>query len=127
MASKRNNTPEFRTYISLFSSAGIGCYGFKLESFECIATILLTSSQHRQKAHPNGNTQIINRDYQYMCLLAKSRTIEQSLIKGSDFYRKEAFVHVINVGFDLDDLFYLPNDSSFAQIRDYIINYYSSH
>ncbi len=26
------------TYISLFSSAGIGCYGFKLEGFECIAT-----------------------------------------------------------------------------------------
>ena len=27
-----------RTYISLFSSAGIGCYGFKMEGFECIAT-----------------------------------------------------------------------------------------
>ena len=26
------------TYISLFSSAGVGCYGFKLEGFECIAT-----------------------------------------------------------------------------------------
>ena len=25
-------------YISLFSSAGIGCYGFKLEGFDCIAT-----------------------------------------------------------------------------------------
>ncbi|WFQ90683.1 type II restriction modification system adenine/cytosine DNA methyltransferase subunit [Mycoplasma feriruminatoris] len=30
-----NNKP---TYISLFSSAGVGCYGFKLEDFECIAT-----------------------------------------------------------------------------------------
>ena len=26
------------TYISLFSSAGVGCYGFKMEGFECIAT-----------------------------------------------------------------------------------------
>ena len=26
------------TYISLFSSAGIGCYGFKTEGFECVAT-----------------------------------------------------------------------------------------
>lgn len=26
------------TYISLFSSAGVGCYGFKMENFECIAT-----------------------------------------------------------------------------------------
>ena len=30
-----NNKP---TYISLFSSAGIGCYGFTMEGFECIAT-----------------------------------------------------------------------------------------
>jgi DNA (cytosine-5)-methyltransferase 1 len=27
-----------KTYISLFSSAGIGCYAFKLEGFDCIAT-----------------------------------------------------------------------------------------
>lgn len=27
-----------KTYISLFSSAGIGCYGFKKAGFECIAT-----------------------------------------------------------------------------------------
>lgn len=26
------------TYISLFSSAGVGCYGFKLNDFDCIAT-----------------------------------------------------------------------------------------
>ena len=26
------------TYISLFSSAGVGCYGFKMHGFECIAT-----------------------------------------------------------------------------------------
>lgn len=29
------------TYISLFSSGGIGCYGFKLENYECIATVEL--------------------------------------------------------------------------------------
>ena len=26
------------TYISLFSGAGVGCYGFKQNGFECIAT-----------------------------------------------------------------------------------------
>ena len=26
------------TYISLFSSAGVGCYGFKEVGFKCIAT-----------------------------------------------------------------------------------------
>lgn len=27
-----------KTYITLFSSAGVGCYGFKMNDFECIAT-----------------------------------------------------------------------------------------
>ncbi len=31
-------TAEKPTYISLFSSAGVGCYGFKLEKFDCVAT-----------------------------------------------------------------------------------------
>lgn len=29
------------TYISLFSSAGVGCYGFKQENYNCIATVEL--------------------------------------------------------------------------------------
>ncbi|MBR2339373.1 MAG: DNA cytosine methyltransferase [Clostridia bacterium] len=29
---------EKLTYISLFSSAGVGCYGFKMENFNCVAT-----------------------------------------------------------------------------------------
>lgn len=32
---KRNGT---LTYVSLFSCAGVGCYGFKSEGFECVAT-----------------------------------------------------------------------------------------
>lgn len=30
-----------KTYVSLFSSAGIGCYGFKEAGFSCIATVEL--------------------------------------------------------------------------------------
>lgn len=30
-----------RTYVSLFSSAGVGCYGFKQEHFYCVATVEL--------------------------------------------------------------------------------------
>ena len=37
MANK-NLTNKKLSYISLFSSAGVGCYGFKQEDFECIAT-----------------------------------------------------------------------------------------
>jgi DNA (cytosine-5)-methyltransferase 1 len=32
---------NIQTYISLFSGAGIGCYGFKQEGFHCIATVEL--------------------------------------------------------------------------------------
>lgn len=35
METKSRNRP---TYISLFSSAGVGCFGFSLEGFDCVAT-----------------------------------------------------------------------------------------
>lgn len=37
----RHSTYGLRTYISLFSSAGVGCYGFKEEGFYCVATVEL--------------------------------------------------------------------------------------
>lgn len=39
----KNQNSTIKTYISLFSSAGIGCYGFKMAGFECIATCELLS------------------------------------------------------------------------------------
>lgn len=48
---KKNNTAP-RNYISLFSSAGVGCYGFKLNGFQCIATNeLLAPRLEVQKAN----------------------------------------------------------------------------
>ena len=38
------------TYISLFSSAGIGCYGFKLNGYDCIATNELLSKRLKIQA-----------------------------------------------------------------------------
>lgn len=35
---KNNSLNNQKTYISLFSSAGVGCYGFKQAGFECVAT-----------------------------------------------------------------------------------------
>lgn len=32
------NKEKNRTYISLFSCAGVGCYGFKMAGFQCVAT-----------------------------------------------------------------------------------------
>ncbi|MCT4583090.1 MAG: DNA cytosine methyltransferase [Flavobacteriales bacterium] len=41
------------TYISLFSSAGVGCYGFKQNGFECIATNELLAKRLKIQAFNN--------------------------------------------------------------------------
>lgn len=41
------------TYISLFSSAGVGCYGFKLNGFECIATNELLTKRLKIQLYNN--------------------------------------------------------------------------
>ena len=84
--------------------------------------IKLTATQHFTKAHPNNRTQIINRDYQLICLLAKSQTIEQSLQRvGEKYYRKESFIVVINTGLDTDMSMSLSFDQIRTQLR-YIYN-----
>ena len=43
---------HMRTYVSLFSSAGVGCYGFKQTGYECIATCeLLNERLNVQRAN----------------------------------------------------------------------------
>ena len=76
--------------------------------------IKLTATQQYTKAHPRNNTQIINRDYQLVCLIAKSNTIEKSLrMYGDKYYRKESFIVVINNGLNRD----LSMSLSFEEIR----------
>lgn len=59
--------------------------------------ILLTATQHNTKAHPSNNTNVINRDYQYICLLAKSDSIKKSIEDADWFYSKDDFVYVLNI------------------------------
>jgi hypothetical protein len=82
--------------------------------------ILLTSSQHYQKAHPRNNTHLVNRDYQLTCLMAKSRTIENSISEGDTFYKKESFVYVINNGLNEG----LEDDLTFNEIRQFLVQRY---
>lgn len=41
------------TYISLFSSAGVGCHGFSQEGFDCIATVELINRRLEVQRHNN--------------------------------------------------------------------------
>ena len=60
--------------------------------------ILLTATQHFTKAHPNNNTSIIDKDYQLICLLMKSESIQ----KYDTIYSKKDFLYVIKIGLDCE-------------------------
>ena len=80
--------------------------------------IKLTSEQHYSYAHPKGNTQIINKDYQLVCLLAKSESIKKSLIKGEFYYSKPNLIFVINTGLNLENKNKLSNKLTFQAIKN---------
>lgn len=83
--------------------------------------IKLTATQHLQKAHPNGNTKIVNKDYQCVCLIAKSVSIEKSLNKGELFYTKPNFIYIINEGLNAS----LNNSLNFDEVRDEVNKIYN--
>ena len=64
--------------------------------------------------------QVVDKDYQLICLMAKSQTIETSLNEGDNFYRKESFVGVINTGLTE----HLDETLTFADIRKFLVAKY---
>lgn len=88
--------------------------------------IKLTAEQHYTHAHPKGNTHIVNKDYQLVCLLSKSESIESSLIKGEFFYSKPNFVYVVNTGLRLEDSNRINESSTFKEIKEELKSMYKS-
>lgn len=85
--------------------------------------ILLTSSQHRQKAHKNSDFKTADSDYQQVCLLAKSRTVEKYIEKHGEIrYTKKAFAYVVNEGLEAN---VIDAETSFKDIRKAIIAEYN--
>lgn len=79
--------------------------------------IALTSGQHLQKAHPAGNTQVIDKDYQYTCLLNKTETIRRNLLEnfGEPLYDFFLFMFVLDTGLSTDYFETLP-ENDFVQV-----------
>lgn len=84
--------------------------------------IKLTPTQHFTKAHPSNQTQEINKDYQLVCLLAKTNSIEKSLNKGQVIYRKEFFIFIINRGLNIK----LDYNLELTNIKSELVNFYNS-
>lgn len=84
--------------------------------------IKLTATQHLSKAHPSGSTAVVDKDYQLVCLISKSNSIEKSLAMNELIYSKENFVFVANTGLSLS----LPESLDFQQIRLKLNNVYKN-
>lgn len=69
--------------------------------------IALTPNQHFLMAHPNNQTTYIDKDFQYVCLLAKTNTIKNDLTQTYDF---NTYLFVLNVGLHTNE---------FSEIFDY--------
>lgn len=82
--------------------------------------IRLTPTQHNTKAHPNNNTQIIDKGYQYICLESKIDSVEKSVLLGKFDYSRESLIGVINTGLKIN----LPYTISFSDLRKEIKKIY---
>lgn len=69
--------------------------------------ITLSPNQHVLYAHPDGNTNQIDRLYQYYLLLCKTRRIQ---IDDKGFYSTEKYIEVLNTGFDTEDYTGMEDD-----------------
>lgn len=67
--------------------------------------IALTSAQHMQCAHPEGNTSAVDLAYQRKCLHAKAETIKTNLIENREqaaLYSFESFMSMLDEGLETD-------------------------
>lgn len=88
--------------------------------------IMLTPNQHYTMAHPDNKTQYIDKDFQYICLLAKALRIMENLTSESlpKFYDFDNYKFVLNTGLatnSFDEVLYLD----FATILEKIDYFYS--
>ena len=78
--------------------------------------IALTPNQHYLKAHPNRNTQIIDKAFQQICLLAKADHIKENILYGKEvIYSFTNFKYVLSVGFS-NNIYEEVDDMNFMEL-----------
>lgn len=88
--------------------------------------IALTPTQHFSYAHPNNNTQYIDRAYQYLCLLAKTGSIRENLLGDKDvpiIYDFYLYQTVLSTGLESDEFFDVK-EMDFEGLLNKIEKYY---
>lgn len=89
--------------------------------------IMLTPNQHYSMAHPNNNTQYIDKDFQYICLISKSHRIFEDLTSKNinKIYNFDDYKYVLNTGLETDE-FASVEYLDFASIINKIDYFYSN-
>lgn len=73
---------------------------------DCLENLIaLTPTQHYSYAHPDNNTQYVDRVYQYQCLKAKAETIRKNLLgqMGKPLYDFQSFLTVLDTGLGTEE------------------------
>ena len=106
---------------------------FSKSQFPCIAhyvenLIALTSAQHLQEAHPGGNTQVVDKAFQYLCLINKTESIRKNILEdiGERFYSFSSFMTVLNKGLHTES-FSSIQENDFQSVLSYIEINYPTH
>lgn len=89
--------------------------------------IALTPTQHFINAHPNNNTQYIDKSYQYICLVSKTGTIRDNLLQKNKepvIYDFSSFQMVLSTGLNTEDFFEIK-EMDFESILNKIEEYYN--
>ena len=89
--------------------------------------IALTPTQHMTKAHPNNNTREICETYQHLLLLSKTDRIKENLSDATveKIYEFSKLLHVLNVGFDDDNILKIE-DMDFDDVVNAINLHYAA-
>lgn len=84
---------KIKTYISLFSSAGVGCFGFKINGFDCVATNELIERRLNIQKYNNK----CSMDSGYICGDITNIEVKEKLLNQIKIYKKHNNIKDIDV------------------------------
>ena len=79
-----------------------------------------------QEAHPGGNTRIVDKEFQYTYLIAKTDNIRRNILgldNTPEFYSFESFMYVLDEGLQTQYFQRLPYGDFNSVIQGIEINY----
>lgn len=123
--------PEVRDRYSIGQSVSAIHHIFPQSNYPEIAMYVenligLSTAQHMQEAHPGGNTRRVDREFQYVCLIAKMDNIRKNILRldrAPELYNFYDFMYVLDVGLSTDYFEGIRENNFDAVLQGIEINY----